>query len=626
MVDSVATSAGVRLIFYDPSRGLFVEVEDREYKPYFYIPHPPTHEDEIIVRAIGGKASIAEKIDLFTGEVRRLTRVEVENPKNLKRLSSMFKISWEGDIPFSLGYIYDHNLVFGVPYHIEGGIIKPAYRLTDDLKGDFEERFGDIRASDPEKYRLIEKFFTLCSQPIPEIPLKDLGIREEVSSEDLYLTFTISRVTNLPISSAYTDRRVSIWIRSILNAYLRSRNILIPKPEELMRGGVEKRIQGGLTMPPESGIYFNTVVLDFESLYPSLIDAYNLSYETIDCNHSECSANTVPSVNHHVCKLRRGVYSILIGALKDLRIRWFKPLSKDKSIPDEERRLADATAKLLKLILVASYGVTVRTYGLAQPALAESITAYGRYALKEAWRMAVEAGLHPIYGDTDSLFLDDPPDSGVTKLIESVKRRLKLDLAVDKRYSICVLPRAMKSYLGIMKDGTADLKGLTAIKSNSPRFIQKVFGKCVNELKDVRNWGEFELAKDRILKIFNEAVAELRYGKVPIDDLAYTVRLHFNPFEKDETLHQPYQCAVQLLDLGIKVHKGDVISFVKVKPFNYKGRTFTVKPTSLIDGFHEVNVEDYIKNLTSALNQVFKPMGITFHEGEGKPLTLTDFL
>ena len=144
----------------------------------------------------------------------------------------------------------------------------------------------------------------------------------------------------------------------------------------------------------------------------------------------------------------------------------------------EERRQAEAISQLLKLILVSAYGVTVRIHGLAR-SLAESIMAYGRYSLQTTWEMAKEGGLHPVYGDTDSLFLDDPKEERVEWLIKNVKERLRLDLAVDERYSVCVLPRAMKAYFGIRKDGTPDIKGVTAIKSNSPLFIQKIFQNCV---------------------------------------------------------------------------------------------------------------------------------------------------
>ena len=446
--------------------------------------------------------------------------------------------------------------------------------------------------------------------------------------EQRYLAFMLSRVANLPVPMAYSSHQVSTWIRSILHNHLRRNNILIPTSKELRRSETKRSVQGALTFPPETGVHFNTVVVDFHSLYPSLIDAYNLSHETIDCPHKECQNNKVPGLEHCVCRRRRGVYSVLVGSLKDLRVRWYKPLASDKNVSSDERRLAQATSQLLKLILVSSYGVTVRIHGLARPSLAESITAYGRYSLQTSWDVAKERGLHPIYGDTDSLFLDDPGEEQVERLIRIVKERLHLDLAVDERYSVCVLPRAMKAYFGIRKDGTPDVKGVTAIKSNSPTFIQNVFRDCVKEMADVKNQAHYVEAKGRIQRVVKNAIEDLKTGKVPLEDLEYQVEIHEDPVEKkgEKVLHQPYQCAVQLIDSGKSVQKGATVYFVKVKLFQYGGRTFTVKPAEHVRGFHEVNVDDYVRNLRTALNQTFKPMDIRFNEDEERKVTLADFI
>jgi len=317
-----------------------------------------------------------------------------------------------------------------------------------------------------------------------------------------------------------------------------------------------------------------------------------------------------------------------MGAIKDLRIHWYKPLAKDKTISLEERRLAQASSQLLKLILVSSYGVTVRIHGLARPSLAESITAFGRHILQTTWDIAKEGGLRPTYGDTDSLFLDDPRDEQVNNLIKTVKERLHLDLALDERYSVCVLPRAMKAYFGIRSDGTPDVKGVTAIKSNSPTFIQNVFRDCVKEMANVKNQADYMEAKDRVQRVVRNAIKDLKAGKVSIKDLQYKVEIHEDPAEKmrGKALHQPYQCAIQLIDSGRSIQKGATVSFVKVKPFQYRGKNFTVKPTERVRDFHEVNIDDYVRNLRTALNQTFKPMNIEFKEDVERKVTLADFI
>jgi DNA polymerase elongation subunit (family B) len=627
LVDGFTKGNLVNLLFYDAENQEFREVQDETYRPYFFVKHPVSRREEEAIRRLNGETSTVEKRNLFSGEKMRLVKVELEAPSLLRIASRLLRERWEVYIPYLLSYVYDHNLVFGVPYAPSDGDLKPGCRVDSELHSIFLDRFEETRRKDPEKFQILEQLFIYCSQPIPMIPLKRLGIPEDLGYEKIYLGFLLSRVANLPLSVALTDRHVSTWIKSLLHFHLRRRGILIPRAAELRRGEQLRRVPGALTFPPKMGTYFNTVVVDFESLYPSLIDAYNLSYETVNCSHPECRGNKVPGTDHHVCVLRRGVYSVLIGALKDLRIRWFKPLARDDSLPEEERRLADAASRLLKLILVSCYGVTVRIPGLSQPALAEAITAYGRYALRRTWEIAEKGGLRPLYGDTDSLFLDDPGSEQVDWLIRTVKDELRLDLAVDKVYSVCILPRAMKAYFGIMKDGTPEIKGVTAIKSNSPPFIRKVFEDCVKELANVRNWAEFEAAKRRIRAKVDEVIRRLRDGEVPLEDLVYQVKLHYDSVEKsvkDEALHQPYQSAVQLMDAGRRVSRGSIISFVKVKPFIYKGRKFTVKPLDLVRGVQEINVEDYVRNLKTALNQVFKPMNLKFDEGQRT--TLADFI
>jgi DNA polymerase I len=440
-----------------------------------------------------------------------------------------------------------------------------------------------------------------------------LGIQED-NVDRYYVAFVLSRIANLPFLKAYSSRTVSDWIKSMMYTYLRKNNVLIPTSKELRRGLETHRVIGALTITPKSGIYFNTFVTDFESLYPSCIDSYNLSYETVDCVHEECKTNKVAEVGHHVCTKRRGFFAALVGALKDLRIRWFKPLSKDNSISANERHRAELIAKLLKLFTVSSYGVTIRIHGLACPPLAESITGYGRWALQTSWNLAEQKGLHPVYGDTDSLFLENASSEKVDWLIKTVKERLRLDLAVERHYSVCVLSKAKKAYFGILSDGTPDLKGLTAVKSNAPVFIQNVFKACIKELSHVKNAEEYERAKAKIAAIVQNAIRDLRDRKIKLKDLIFSINLYHDPKEQlaSKVLPQPYQCAAQLIDSGKEVKQHDTVSFIKVKSFAYRGRQFTVKPAENVQNVLEINVDDYIRNLTTALNQTFNPMGIRF--------------
>ncbi|MEJ2240785.1 MAG: DNA polymerase domain-containing protein [Candidatus Bathyarchaeota archaeon] len=546
---------GIKLTFFDPSENKWKELLDTDYLPYFLIPYPIPKDDLKVIDSLNLEPIIVEKIDLFTRKTKKFVRINLKNFSDPNKISRKFSKSWEKDIPIVLSYIYDKNLVFGAQYKIQGNKIHPFLEVSKEDLETFRKTFSEIRKNDPEKYKLSKKLFILCSQPVPIVSLEKFGIKQKIDSKYLHSMFMLARLVNIPISDTYHNRKVSKWIKSIFHYYLRKKNILIPTAKELRKGEKTHSVKGALTLTPEPGIHFNTVVVDFDSMYPSLIDSYNLSHETIDCSEKECQTNKIPELDHFVCTKLRGVYSILIGSLKDLRIHWFKPQSKNMGLSVEKRSLAKTTSDLLKLILVSSYGVVIRIHGISRSLLGESITAYGRYSLRTAYKIAKNNGLRPIYGDTDSLFLENPNDQQIEWLMKTIKTKLKLDLSVEERYNICVLPQASKAYFGIRKDGTVDIKGLTAIKSNSPNFINNVFSECIQELKTVTNEADLFKAKKRIKTVVNKAVTNLKLGKVPLKDLEYIVVIHENPKEKlkGSTLHQPYQCAFQLLESGKKV-------------------------------------------------------------------------
>ena len=129
---------------------------------------------------------------------------------------------------------------------------------------------------------------------------------------------------------------ISQWIRSLLYFEHRKNNQLIPRRDEIEKksSGVisdavikDKKYRGGLVVEPVEGIHFNVTVMDFASLYPSIIKVRNLSYETVRCPHEECKKNTVPETNHWVCTKKNGLTALIIGSLRDLRVNYYKAVS-----------------------------------------------------------------------------------------------------------------------------------------------------------------------------------------------------------------------------------------------------------------------------------------------------------
>lgn len=434
------------------------------------------------------------------------------------------------------------------------------------------------------------------------------------------LLVIIARIGRMPIDDI-ARLGVSQWIRSLLYYEHRQRNALIPRREDLQRRseGVmsdavikDKKYRGGLVVDPKEGIHFDVVVMDFASLYPSIIKVKNLSYETVRCSHEECKKNTIPQTNHWMCSKRNGITSIIIGSLRDLRVNYYKSLSKKETLSEEQRQQYTVVSQALKVILNASYGVMgAEIFPLYFLPAAEATTAIGRHTILETIKKCEEIGIEVLYGDTDSIFIKKPSEQQIQNVIEQAKKDHGVDLEIDKVYRYCVLSKRKKNYLGVTKDGKVDVKGLTGKKSHTPAFIKKLFYELVDILSKVQTINDFDRAKKEIsLKIANCA-KKVQEKEIPLKDLTFNVMLSKAPSEYVKTIPQHIRAARQLESIR-EIKKGDKISFVKI--LNKPG----VKPLELAKK-EEIDSKKYMEFMESTLDQITSSMDLDFDTILGKP-------
>ncbi|MGQ9759400.1 MAG: DNA-directed DNA polymerase I [Candidatus Methanomethylicaceae archaeon] len=443
-----------------------------------------------------------------------------------------------------------------------------------------------------------------------------LRLSLENSNLIMNLVTMIMRISRMSMEDI-TRQGISSWIRSLFFYEHRMRNYLIPRQSDIeaMKGEASttaiikgKKYLGAIVIKPESNVYFNVVVLDFASLYPSIISRWNLSYETVRCVHDSCRSNIVPDTKHWVCMKRTGLMALVIGLLKDVRVKWFKQKSKDPLIPQEERNWYKVTQQALKVFLNASYGVFgAEIFPLYCLAMAESTAAIGRHIITETIKKARELGLKVIYADTDSLFLYQPTNDQVELLHNWAESTFGIDLEVDKRYTFVTFSGRKKNYLGVMDTGVVDIKGLIGKKRNTPVFIKSAFGELTQVLKDVKTPQDFERAKIRIKEIVQNCYTNLKNRRYSLDDLAFKVMLS-RPVERyHKTTPQHVKAAKQLQDKGKEAKPGDIISYVKVQG------GLGVKPIQLAR-IDEVDVEKYVGHIESTFGQVLDALGIEFDE------------
>ncbi len=434
------------------------------------------------------------------------------------------------------------------------------------------------------------------------------------------LLVIIARIGRMPIDDI-ARMGVSQWIRSLLYYEHRQRNALIPKREELERRseGVtsdavikDKKYRGGLVIDPKEGIHFDVVVMDFASLYPSIIKVRNISYETVRCSHDQCKKNTIPQTNHWACTKRNGLTAIIIGSLRDLRVNYYKSLSKKETLTEEQRQQYTVVSQALKVILNASYGVMgAEIFPLYFLPAAEATTAIGRFTILETIKKCEEIGIEVLYGDTDSLFIKKPTDEQIHKVIEQAKKDHGVDLEIDKVYRYCVLSNRKKNYLGVTKSGTVDVKGLTGKKSHTPPFIRKLFYELLDVLSTVQTIEDFEKAKQVITNKIATCAKKVEAKEIPLQDLTFNVMISKSPSEYTKTVPQHIRAA-KLLESIREVKKGDKISYVKI--INKPG----VKPVEMAKK-EEIDSKKYMEFMESTLDQITSSMDLDFSTMLGKP-------
>lgn len=432
----------------------------------------------------------------------------------------------------------------------------------------------------------------------------------------LKLIILLMRISRLPMEDLIRQG-VSSWVKSLFYAEHRIRNYLIPRPEEItgLKGTVDttpiikgKKYKGAIVVEPKPGVHFNVVVLDFASLYPSVIKKYNLSYETVRCVHPECRNQKVPETNHWVCKKRRGLTSQIIGFLRDIRVKWFKPMSKNKDLPNEVRNWYSVVQQALKVFINASYGVFgAEHFPFYCLPVAESTTAIGRYAIMKTIEKAKELGVEVVYGDTDSVFLKEPSEEKIKELIRWSNEELGIELDVDKVYRYLALSQRKKNYLGVFDDGSVDIKGLTGKKRNTPIFLQKAFMEVVRVLGEVKSAEDFEKAKEKIRKIAQECYRKLEERKYSLEELAFKVQLTKPLKQYVKTTPQHVKAARMLAAQGKDIKPGDIITFVKTR--GVPG----VKPVQYAS-IYEIDVEKYKDHIRTTFEQILDALGIDFSE------------
>jgi DNA polymerase I/DNA polymerase-2 len=247
---------------------------------------------------------------------------------------------------------------------------------------------------------------------------KDLGKLAEYCLKDSELTlrlgeFILPQIYQLSkLSGQLLFDTARMTYSQLVEWYLSKRafamNYIIPnqpKWEEIQARREVSPYVGGFVKEPIAGLHEDIAVMDFRSLYPSLLVTYNVSPETLRCNCCRKDGYEIPELKIWFCKRRKGfVPSVVEGLIKkreEIKDK-MKKLNKDS----EEWKRLNNEQWVCKILANSSYGY----YAFAGSKwycreCAMSLAALGRFFINKIINAAKENNFIVLYADTDSCFV-----------------------------------------------------------------------------------------------------------------------------------------------------------------------------------------------------------------------------
>jgi DNA polymerase I len=352
--------------------------------------------------------------------------------------------------------------------------------------------------------------------------------------------FSLSAITGMPpdhVLTAATGFKVENYLMRF--AELEARELIPPRRES-----AHMTYQGGMVLQPEPGLHHDVAVLDFKSMYPSIIIKYNLSLETVR-EDGTIEEGREPG--------------FLPRALERLLEERARARSEAERSPEgsTERRVLEAKQRALKRIANAIYGYTgwsgARWYA---PHVAAAITAKGREIISSVISKARGLGLRVIYGDTDSVFVSNDARK-IDELLGWISSELGLEVKVEKVYVNVLFTEAKKRYAGVTADGRLDVVGLEAVRGDWSGVAKRA---QVEVLEVLLREGSVERAVERA----REWIRRVRSGDVPLRDLVIWKQLTKPPEDYEATAAHAI-VAKRMREAGWDVRVGDKVGFVVVR-------------------------------------------------------------
>ncbi|XP_073076869.1 DNA polymerase zeta catalytic subunit isoform X1 [Manis javanica] len=313
-----------------------------------------------------------------------------------------------------------------------------------------------------------------------------------------------------------------------------------------------------LIMEPESRFYSNSVlVLDFQSLYPSIVIAYNYCFSTclgrveslgkydefkFGCTSLRIPPDLLYQIRHDITVSPNGVAFVKPSVRKGVLPRMLEEILKTRLMVKQSMkaykqdralsRMLDARQLGLKLIANVTFGYTAANFSGRMPCteVGDSIVHKARETLERAIKLVNDTkkwGARVVYGDTDSMFvlLKGATKEQSFKIGQEIAEAVTaanprpVRLKFEKVYLPCVL-ETKKRYVGYMyetldqRDPVFDAKGIETVRRDSCPAVPKILERSLKLLFETR---DISLIKQYVQR----QCMKLLEGKASIQDFIF---------------------------------------------------------------------------------------------------------
>ena len=352
-----------------------------------------------------------------------------------------------------------------------------------------------------------------------------------------------------------------------------------------MRGriGGSEQIEGGYVHHMTPGLYHWVCVLDFKSMYPSLIIAKNICFTTL----SEDGEIVSPSGARFMSKERRE--GLLPAILEDLMAERDGIKRRMKETSDEhERNYLDGLQAAVKVLMNTFYGVFASSfYRFTDKSIGAAITSFARSNVKGIISEVESEGVPVIYSDTDSVFMQAPSDDldGSVEFGLRMADRFSRDGGTqefEKLLEPLFTHGAKKRYVGrIIWPKASDellVRGYEIRRSDSFDIQSKVLTDLFELILDEKS--------DEALTLVRNSVQAVMSGDVDPGELVISKTCKgLDAYENPDRMAN-VQAARKLMDMGYEFIPGMKVSWIvtdgkstpqTVEPY-VSGVEFTSKP------------------------------------------------